>query len=156
MLLDSQTMSLDTKYGVFEKRKNVPIILISNSLPYQYDIESFQSITSKLTKSSVPTAGTGGINLFKSSIGEASLKQRQCTGDNEMLKLPLCTFYVNRILLLHHPSTSLFFDKLLTHLILLTAFVVILKTSYLPVSELPNVTQNLSPNPSLSICNKSM
>lgn len=44
MLLDGQKVSLDCKYGrVFEKTKNVPIILISNKLPYNYDVESFRT-----------------------------------------------------------------------------------------------------------------
>lgn len=44
MLLDGQKVLLDTKYGkVFEKKDNVPIILLGNSLPYNYNIESFRS-----------------------------------------------------------------------------------------------------------------
>ena len=44
MILDGQRVSLDTKYGrVFEKTKNVPIIMLGNSIPYNYNVESFRS-----------------------------------------------------------------------------------------------------------------
>lgn len=44
VLLDGQKVSLDCKYGrVFEKLKNVPIILISNRLPYNCNVESFRT-----------------------------------------------------------------------------------------------------------------
>jgi hypothetical protein len=44
MILDGQKMSLDSKYGrVFEKKRNVPIILLGNTLPYTYNTDSFNS-----------------------------------------------------------------------------------------------------------------
>lgn len=44
MILDGQKVSLDSKYGrVFEKKRNVPIILLGNTLPYTYNTDSFNS-----------------------------------------------------------------------------------------------------------------
>lgn len=44
MILDGQKIALDSKYGrIFEKTRNVPIILISNSVPYNYVGDSFLS-----------------------------------------------------------------------------------------------------------------
>lgn len=43
MLLDGQKVLLDTLYGrVFEKKDNVPIMLLGNSLPYNSNITSFR------------------------------------------------------------------------------------------------------------------
>ena len=44
MILDGQQMQLDSKYGrVFEKRKNVGVILLGNSVPFPYREDSFRS-----------------------------------------------------------------------------------------------------------------
>ena len=44
MILDGQQMRLDSKYGrVFEKTKNVAVILLGNSVPYIYNADSFRS-----------------------------------------------------------------------------------------------------------------
>lgn len=37
------------RYRVFEKHKNVPIILISNSVPYQYNTEAFRTRVFEMT-----------------------------------------------------------------------------------------------------------
>ena len=50
MLLDGQKVLLDTKYGrVFEKKDNVPIMLLGNSLPYNSNITSFRSRVFEMT-----------------------------------------------------------------------------------------------------------